>query len=334
VAVIKIEAKGLPVLPLGDSDALDVGEWVLALGNPFGLSHSLTAGIVSAKGRSHVGVAEYEDFIQTDAAINPGNSGGPLIDLEGKVVGINSAIYSQTGGSVGIGFAIPINMAKGVYTQLIKTGTVSRGYIGAMIQEVTPDLAKSFKLPDAKGVLIAQVTPDGPADKAGLKQGDVIVKLNGEEIPDISPFRNKISMMPPGTVIKLDVIRDGSPKTFSVKIEKLPAKVEGQTAAAASPAAPETAKKLGLTVTTLTKELAVKFGLKADKGALVTAIDPDSPAATSGIKVGMLIAEVDRKEIKNAKDFDKAFEKRGDKPVLLLVKDAQGSRYVAIEVKK
>jgi serine protease Do len=334
VAVIKIDAKNLPVLPLGDSDVLDVGEWVLALGNPFGLSHTLTAGIVSAKGRSHVGVAEYEDFIQTDAAINPGNSGGPLINLEGQAVGINTAIYSQTGGSMGIGFAIPVNMAKSVYTQLIKTGSVSRGYIGAMIQEVTPDLAKSFKLADTNGVLIAQVTPDGPADKAGLKQGDVITKLNGEEITDLSRFRNKISMMSPGTVVKLDIIRDGSPKTFSVKIEKLPAKVEAQTAAPSTPGAPDSIKKLGLTVTTLTKELADKYGLKADTGALVTAVDPDSAAAQTGIKPGMLITEVDRKEIKSAKDFEMAFVNRGDKPVLLLIKDQQGSRYIAIDVKK
>ncbi len=334
VAVIKIEAKNLPVLPLGDSDSLDVGEWVLALGNPFGLSHTLTAGIVSAKGRSHVNIAEYEDFIQTDAAINPGNSGGPLINLEGRVVGINSAIYSQTGGSVGIGFAIPINMAKAVYTQIIKTGSVSRGYIGVMVQEITPDLAATFKLPDTKGVLISQVTPGGPADKAGLKQGDVIVAFNGEIIPDYSPFRNKISMMPPGTVVKLDVIRDGARKSFSVKIEKMPAKVEEQAAAPAAPGgAPDSASRLGITVTTLTAELAQKFDLEAGNGALVTAVDPGSKAAAAGLRPGMLIVEVDRREVRTAKDFDKAFEKRGDKPVLLLVKDKQGSRYFALDVK-
>jgi serine protease Do len=334
VAVIKIDAAKLPVLPLGDSDSIDVGEWVLALGNPFGLSHTLTAGIVSAKGRSHVGIADYEDFIQTDAAINPGNSGGPLIDLEGRVVGINTAIYSQTGGSMGIGFAIPVNMAKNIYTQLIKSGSVSRGYIGAMIQEITPELAKSFKLSDAKGVLITQVTPDSPAEKAGLKHGDVIVKLNGETVADVSPFRNKLSMMQPGTVVKLGIMRDGVAKTVSVTIGKMPAKEDGQTASVQAPGAADTASRLGLTVTTLTAELKERHGLKDDKGALVTAVEPSSPAASAGIRPGMLIVEIDRKAVTGAKDFEKAFANRPDKPVLLLVKDAQGSRYVAIDMKK
>ncbi|HQG31121.1 MAG TPA: DegQ family serine endoprotease [Deltaproteobacteria bacterium] len=329
VAVIKIDAKNLPVLPLGDSDKLDVGEWVLALGNPFGLSHTLTAGIVSAKGRSHVGIADYEDFIQTDAAINPGNSGGPLIDLEGKVIGINTAIYSQSGGSMGIGFAIPVNLAKGVYTQLIEHGSVERGYVGIMIQEITPELAKSFKLKDTNGVLVAQVMPDTPGAKAGLKQGDVIVKLNGEPVDEIGPFRNKIAMMKPGTTVKLGVIRDGAMKTFSVKIEKMPAK---NAAAAAAPQ--DSIGKAGITVTNLTKELAEKYGYQNENGVVVTQVDPDSSAARAGIAPGMLIQEVNRKEIKNTKDFEAAIGKKTDKPILMLVKNQQGSRYIALDPEK
>ncbi|MFQ5902242.1 MAG: Do family serine endopeptidase, partial [Candidatus Binatia bacterium] len=194
VAVIKIEAKYLPVLPLGDSDALEVGEWVLAIGNPFGLSHTLTAGIVSAKGRSSIGITDYEDFIQTDAAINPGNSGGPLINLEGRAVGINTAIFSQTGGYMGIGFAIPINMAKSIRDQLIKHGSVTRGYLGIMIQDITPALAKTFGLDTTKGVLISEVTKGSPAGMAGLARGDVIVEFNGHPVEKVGPFHNEVAL--------------------------------------------------------------------------------------------------------------------------------------------
>ena len=185
VALIKIDAKNLPVLALGNSDALEVGEWVLAIGNPFGLSHTLTAGIVSAKGRSSLGLADYENFIQTDAAINPGNSGGPLVDLNDKAVGMNTAIFSQSGGYMGIGFAIPINMAKAIKDQLIKTGSVTRGYLGIVIQDLTPELAKSFGLDDHNGILVAEVTENSPAEKAGLRQGDVIVEFNGKAVEEV-----------------------------------------------------------------------------------------------------------------------------------------------------
>ena len=198
VAVIKIDAKNLPILPLGDSGKLEVGEWVLALGNPFGLSHTLTAGIISALGRSRIGIADYEDFIQTDAAINPGNSGGPLINLEGQAIGINTAIFSQSGGYMGIGFAIPINLVKEINNQLIEHGSVTRGYLGVTAQELTPELVQSFGLKDEKGALVAQVTPDSPAQKAGLKQGDMIVKFNGEPIDAIVPIPQQDSHDCPG----------------------------------------------------------------------------------------------------------------------------------------
>ncbi len=328
VAVIKIDAKDLPVLPLGDSDKLDVGEWVLALGNPFGLSHTLTAGIVSAKGRNHVGITDYEDFIQTDAAINPGNSGGPLIDLEGRVVGINTAIFSQNGGYMGIGFAIPVTMAKSIYTQLIDHGNVSRGYIGIKIQDLTPELAKSFKLPDTKGALVAQVMPNTPGEKAGLKQGDVIIKLNGESLDTVAPFRNKVALTAPGTKLDLVVLRDGKEKKLSVKTEKMsPETVQDVSR-------PEKAEKLGLTVVPLTKELAGRYGYKDEKGVVITQVKPESEASRSGIKPGMLIVEVDRKEISSLKDFQQAMEKPGDRPILFLVKDPQGSHFIAVERKK
>lgn len=328
VAVIKIDAKNLPILPLGDSDRLDVGEWVLALGNPFGLSHTLTAGIVSAKGRNHVGISDYEDFIQTDAAINPGNSGGPLIDLEGNVVGINTAIFSQNGGYMGIGFAIPITMAKSIYTQLIDHGNVSRGYIGIKIQDITPELAKSFKLPDTKGVLVAQVMPDTPGEKGGLKQGDVIIKLNGETLDTVAPFRNKVAMTAPGTKLDLVVLRDGKEKKLSIKTEKMTPE------AAQDVSRPEKAEKLGLTVVPLTKELADRYGFKDEKGVVVTQVEPESESSRAGIKPGMIITEVNRKEITGIKDFQQAMEKLEDKPILFLVKDQQGSRFIAVEKKK
>jgi serine protease Do len=230
---------------------------------------------------------------------------------------------------MGIGFAIPVNLAKGVYTQLIEHGSVERGYVGIMIQEITPELAKSFKLKDTNGVLVAQVMPDTPGAKAGLKQGDVIVKLNGEPVDEIGPFRNKIAMMKPGTTVKLGVIRDGAMKTFSVKIEKMPAK---NAAAAAAPQ--DSIGKAGITVTNLTKELAEKYGYQNENGVVVTQVDPDSSAARAGIAPGMLIQEVNRKEIKNTKDFEAAIGKKTDKPILMLVKNQQGSRYIALDPEK
>ena len=283
VAVIKIDATDLPVLPLGDSDKVEVGEWVLALGNPFGLSHTLTAGIVSATGRSSVGISDYEDFIQTDAAINPGNSGGPLLNLEGRAIGITTAIYSRNGGYMGIGFAIPVNMAQSIYNQLIEHGNVTRGYLGITIQDLTPELAKSFGLKDTRGILIAEVMPDTPAEKAGLKQGDVIVKFNKEAVDNFAPFRNKIAMSEPGTKVNITVIREGREKSFTVTIEK---KVSGEQAASSRP---ENLEKLGLTVTTLTKELADRYGYIDEEGVVITQVDPESSAAGAGLKSGMLI---------------------------------------------
>ncbi|HPA84730.1 MAG TPA: DegQ family serine endoprotease [Deltaproteobacteria bacterium] len=328
LAVIKIKAKNLPVLPLGDSDRIEVGEWVLALGNPFGLSHTLTAGIVSAKGRSSVGITDYEDYIQTDAAINPGNSGGPLIDLEGKVVGINTAIYSRNGGGhIGIGFAIPVNMAKAVYTQLIEHGNVTRGYLGVTIQDLTADLALSFGIKDTKGVLVSQVLSDSPAEKAGMRQGDVIVSLNGKPVDTAAALRNEIAMTAPGTSVKVGVIRDGKTKTLSVKVEKMS---EDKLTASRS----ESMKDLGMNVAALTDELAKQYGHEGESGVLVTGVEPGSIAARAGIRPGVLIKEANRRPVKNIKEFEAALKQSGKKPILLFVKDGRGSHYIAPDTGK
>jgi serine protease Do len=326
VAVIKIDTKNLPVLPLGDSDAIEVGEWVVAIGNPFGLSHTLTVGVVSAKGRSSIGIADYENFIQTDAAINPGNSGGPLIDLDGRAVGMNTAIFSSSGGYMGIGFAIPINMAKAIKDQLIQTGSVTRGYLGIDIQDLTQELAKSFGLKDHQGILLAQVSENSPAEKAGLKQGDVIIEFAGKPIGKVGAFRNRVALKAPGSKVKIIVLRNGKRKTLSITIGKLP---DGELAAAGTP---RNLEKLGLTVQTLTPNLARQFGIQGEKGVVVTQVTPDSLAALAGINPGAVILEVNRKPVSNTEEFKRVVAQTPEKgTVLLLIKDGQYSRYVALK---
>ena len=288
VAVIKIDANNLPYLETADSDKLEVGEWILAIGNPFGLAHTVTAGIVSAKGRSGVGISTYEDFIQTDAAINPGNSGGPLLNLDCKVVGINTAIISRSGGNMGIGFAIPINLAKNVYEQLVESGTVTRGYLGVNIQDLTPELAKSFGLKDAKGVLIPNVTADSAAEKAGMKQGDIIVELDGVPIEKTKDLLNRVAMLKPGTKVEVVVLREGERKTLTVELGTRP-KAE-QAAAIRS----DILDQLGITVQNLTPETAEHFGYKDETGVIVTNVEQGSLADFGGIVPGTLIVEVNR----------------------------------------
>jgi serine protease Do len=329
VAVIKIEAKDLPILPLGDSDVLEVGEWVLAIGNPFGLSHTLTAGIVSAKGRSSIGITDYEDFIQTDAAINPGNSGGPLINLEGRAVGINTAIFSQTGGYMGIGFAIPINMAKGIRDQLIKHGSVTRGYLGIRIQDITPELAKTFGLKTTKGVLISEVTKGSPAEKAGMARGDVIVEFNEHPVEKVGSFRNEVALVSPGTQVNITVIRHGKQQSIALKIGKLPA---GKQAVSTQS---DILDKLGLTVQTLTRDMAEQLGYQGETGVVVTQVVSGSVAALAGIRSGTLILEVNRKHVHNIAEFDEALAQTPSKgEVLLLVKEEAGSHYVVLKYKE
>ncbi len=331
VAVVKIDGDNLPYLRLADSDKLQVGEWVVAIGNPFGLSHTVTAGIVSAKGRSIFSTEEleYQDFIQTDAAINRGNSGGPLLNLDGKVVGINTAIIGP-GGNIGIGFAIPVNLAKNVQQQLIDTGKVVRGYLGIAMVQLTAELAEGFGLAeDTKGVAVSQVFKDSPAEEAGIKHNDVIVEFEGQPVENGNEFRSRVAMLKPGTKVNLVVLRDGKRKTFTIKLTERPS--EGKIAAAKS----QTIEKLGLTVQNLTDDLAERLGYKGLKGVVVTQVEPGSLAQRAGISEGTLIMEVNRESVANTKEFDKAVEKVGkDRSILLLITDGRYARYVILKLPK
>lgn len=324
IAVIEIEASGLPAVQIGDYSQLEVGEWVVAIGNPFGLSHTLTVGVVSAKGRTSLGINDYEDFIQTDAAINPGNSGGPLVNLDGEVIGMNTAIFSRSGGYMGIGFAIPINLVQRIANQLIEKGEVVRGYLGIMIQPLTADLAKSFELKNEKGILIAQVTKNSPADKAGLKAGDVIVNFQGRPVSEVGDFRNQVAMEQPGSKVEFDIIRDGKQRSVSVKIVKL----TDNKLAAQEPS--QASEKLGLAVQTITADLAKQLGIKAGKGVVVTEVAPGSVAMMAGISRGSVILEVNRKAVNSAAEFDQAVKSSANNKVLLLVRDDDVSRYVVL----
>tara|TARA_R110002167_G_scaffold8694_3_gene39796 strand:- start:21155 stop:22630 length:1476 start_codon:yes stop_codon:yes gene_type:complete len=325
VAVIEIKTGGLPALAMADSSKLEVGEWVVAIGNPFGLSHTLTVGVVSAKGRTSVGISDYEDFIQTDAAINPGNSGGPLVNLDAEVVGINTAIFSRNGGYMGVGFAIPSNLAKAIANQLIEHGEVTRGYLGIVIQQLTPDLAGSFDIESGKGILVAQVSEDSPAAKAGLKPGDVIVEFRGEPVTDVGNFRNRVSLTPPGSTETVTVLRKGKRRTLQVTIGKL----TEDKLIAQGPA--QSADEIGLTVQTLTPQLAEQFDAEPGEGVLVTEVRPGSIAAMAGIETGSVILQVNREPVTSAADFQHAVKRSaGDKRVLLLVRKGGMQRYVAL----
>jgi serine protease Do len=325
VAVLVINTGGLPALSLGDSSKLEVGEWVVAIGNPFGLSHTLTVGVVSAKGRTSLGINDYEDFIQTDAAINPGNSGGPLVNLDGEVVGINTAIFSRSGGYMGVGFAIPINLAKAIANQLMDGGEVTRGYLGIVIQALTPELAESFGLDQNLGILIAQVSEDSPAAQAGLRQGDVIVAYQGKPVTDVGRFRNQVSLTSPGSREQLTIVRDGKRRGITVTIGTL----AKDKLIAEGPA--QSADELGLSVQTLTPQLADQFGTKAGEGVVVTEVRPGSIAAMAGIKPGAVIMQVEHKPVKSAAEFKHAVENgSNDKRVLLLIRRGDMQQYVVL----
>lgn len=323
LALIKIKASSdLQPLNLGNSDDLKVGSWVIAVGSPFGLEQTVTAGIVSAKGRV-IGSGPYDNFIQTDASINPGNSGGPLINMKGEVVGINTAIIAS---GRGIGFAIPINMAKEIAPQLQEKGHVTRGWLGVSIQEVTPALAKSFDLKEKKGALVAQVVSGSPAEKAGIERGDVIVEFDGKEVTDSKDLPRIVALTPIGKAVTIKLLRNGKVLDRQVKVGEMEEKVE----VAEAPSH----KSLGITVQNLTPEIAKGLGLKKDTGVVVTRVEPGGPAADAGIQTGDLVQEVNRKPVKNVEDFVQKVEKaKGQDNILLLIQRGQSNMFAAVTPK-
>ncbi len=326
VAVIKINAHNLPTIPLGNSDKLQVGEWVIAIGNPFGLSQTVTVGVVSAKGRSGIGINDYEDFIQTDAAINPGNSGGPLINIHGQAVGMNTAIYSKSGGFMGIGFAIPINMVKIIKNQLIKNGKVTRGWLGVVIQNVTEDLAQEFGLPEPEGALVSQVEKHTPADRAGMKSGDVILYYRGKKIKNVGELRNMVALTRPGTEVKIVVMRNGHLKTLTVKIGE-----QSSSMFMSREWHYKVLQELGFSVQALTPSLAEQFGYKLGQGVLISQVKAGSLADQVGLRPGDLIEEVNRHRVHNLHEFFKVLSRAArTKHFLFMVRSGQFNRFVAI----
>jgi serine protease Do len=335
IAVIKISTNNLPAIKWGDSDRLQVGEFVLAFGNPYGLSHTVTMGIVSALGRANVGIADYEDFIQTDAAINPGNSGGPLVNIKGELVGINTAIFSKTGGYQGIGFAVPSNMAKSVMEQLIKKGKVTRGWLGVTIQNVTPELAREFSLKKPIGALVTEVFKGSPAEKAGLKRGDVIIEVNGKKIKDVETLRNLVAQSKVGGTIKLKVVRDGRTIFLNATVVELPKEM-----AEVAPKNPEESLFFeknaiaGFSVMNLTREIAKQLGLsRNEKGVVIVRVEPYSAAEEAGLKKGDVIQEINKKRVRNLKDFNNIISHIRQGDTLLLFINRSGKRfYVTLKV--
>jgi serine protease Do len=325
LAVVKIDAKDLPVITVGSSSTLKTGDMVLAIGNPFGLNQTITMGIVSAVGRSHIGLADFEDFIQTDAAINPGNSGGALVNTNGELIGINTAIFSTSGGYIGIGFAIPSDMATGIMDSIIKNGKVIRGWLGVSIQDLSPDLAKSFNAKEQTGALVSGVMEGSPADKAGLKRGDLIIELDGKTIADSSSLRNRVSALAPGTKIEIKIVRNGNQQSLTATLGELKEKADVKKT--------EYSNVLkGIAVQDLTTSLRDKLDIPENlTGVVVTDVAPDSQNQPL-LQVNDLIQEVNRQNIKSVQDYEKIVSKIGEKDgVLLLIYRQGGSIYLTIK---
>ena len=325
IALIKIDVdRNLPVVALGDSDALQVGEWVLAIGNPFGLEHTVTSGIVSAKGR-RIGAGPYDNFIQTDASINPGNSGGPLINLRGEVVGVNTAIFSRGGGNIGIGFAIPINLVKGLLSQLRDKGKVVRGWLGVVIQDVDAEMAEALKMGEARGALVASLAPGGPADTAGIEVGDVIVAFDGSPVAKSGDLSLIVARTEVGRLVDVAVVRNGRRVTVEAEIGRL-----GEDEAVV---VVEEGSELGLTVRDLTEEPAARRGSRDREGVVVTAVESGSPAEQGGIRVGDVILEIDRKRIGGIKDFRRIAGKlKKGSGILFLIRREDATIFLALRL--
>lgn len=329
IAVLKVEAKDLPVIVFGDSSKVQVGDFTLAIGNPFGLAQTVTMGIVSATGRGNLGIEDYEDFIQTDASINPGNSGGALVNVNGELIGINTAILSgRSGGNQGIGFAIPINMARQVLDQILKNGKVSRGYMGAWIQPVTPEIAKAFGLSQPQGALLGDVDPNGPAGKSGLQRGDIVLALNGQPIAGSRELRLKVAMSKPGTTVKLKVFHKGAEREVSVTLGELPSKAAAINSERESPS---TALQ-GLSVDDLTPDIARQLNLPAKTfGVVITGVEPGTAAAEADLRRGDVIQEVNHRPVRNVQEFARLIDQLGSQSVLLLINRGGNTLYVVLE---
>ncbi len=326
VAVVRIAAENLPYVELANSDSLEVGEWVIAIGNPFELSHTVTAGIVSAKGRNRLGVADYEDFIQTDAAINLGNSGGPLLNLDGKAVGINTAIFGAEG-NIGIGLAIPINMARDVYEQLKANGKVVRGYLGVEIDDLESGMGEFFDVPDGAGAIVLNVLADSAAAKAGVKTDDVIVELEGQPVTGANGLMNRVAMRKPGSKVDLVVLREGKRRTVTITLGTRPQQDQAEPVVDAA----KPHDVLGLSVQTLTRDVADRRGYDGLAGVMVTDVEPDSLADEYGLEPEMLIVEVNREPVRNAKQYNQTLAKAKQRgKVLLRVRTEDWTRLVLI----
>ncbi len=329
ISVLKIDAKeDLQPVKLGDSEKLKIGEWVIAVGNPFGLDNTVTAGIVSAKGRSILGGAQYEDFIQTDAAINPGNSGGPLVNLDGEVVGINTAIFSRNGGYMGIGFAIPVNMAKMVMESLIKEGKVVRGWLGVGIQNLNEGLAESFAIRGTEGALVTQVQPGSPAEKSGIREGDVISEFDGVKIKDVNQLRNTVAATAPGTRITMKIERESRRETVTSEIGELPA-----AEAAMTEEGMHSSEALGLQLENLTPQIAPRLRTKRTSGVVITAVSPGSVAESAGLIPGDIIISINSKKVETVKNFTSiATEDALKKGVRLAIETRGMQRFVFLRI--
>ncbi|MBN1501656.1 MAG: DegQ family serine endoprotease [Spirochaetes bacterium] len=326
IAVIRIKGavpSKLPVISFADSDKIKPGQIVIAIGNPMGFSHTVTMGIISAIQRENLGLADYENLIQTDAAINPGNSGGALVDIYGKLIGINTAIVSRSGGNMGLGFSIPSNMIKKISDQLIGTGSVERGWLGVSIQELTPELAEKFKAPKVNGALISETLKDSPAEKSGIKAGDIITGVNGKDLTGMQDLRRKIADLKPGTIIKLQIFRDGKKTEIPITITKMPVKNIAQQNA-------EITGDMGLLVEDLNEDLAYRFGIREKYGVVVTGIKNNSPAQKSGIRPGDLIVKMDEINIRNKNDFYRTVEELKKNDSILLMVKRSGSQFFVL----
>jgi len=334
IAVLKIDETDLPAIELADSDKLEVGDVVLAIGNPFGIGQTVTSGIISATGRGSLGL-DYEDMIQTDAAINPGNSGGALVDAEGRLIGINTAIISRSGGNQGIGFAVPVNLARSVMEGLVKDGRVVRGFLGVSIQDLTPALAREFDVKESGGALVAAVTPRSPAEKAGFQEGDIITEFNGKTVKDSRHLKLQVAQTKPGTSVPVKVLRDGKTKSLEVTVKELPGSEVASKKNSDNDAQKSSDALDGVAVEDIDVAARQQFNLPANvKGAVVTQVDPSSAAFEAGLREGDVIQEINRKPVKSAEDAAQLTENVKDKRTLLRVWSKGGSRYVVVDETK